>query len=63
MNYRRKARANQYDMIKKFADEFNVEEQQIYSLLSEYKGLFKIHKSNEEEKINSMVKKGVNNIR
>lgn len=62
MNYRKRARENQYEQIKKFAEEFNVEEQQIYSLLSEYKSLYKIHKSEEDTNINNMVKKGALNI-
>ena len=43
-NYRTKAREKQYEKIKTFADDFNVEESQIYSLLSEYKGMQKIQK-------------------
>eukprot|EP00347_Sterkiella_histriomuscorum_P001155 403373116 len=63
INYRKKAREVQYDQIKKFAEEFNVEEQQIYSLLSEYKGLYKIFKAQQEEDIENLVKKGAQNIR
>lgn len=49
-------------MIKRFAEEFNVEEQQVYSLLSEYRGLYKIFKQGEEEKIANLVQKGAENI-
>ncbi|CDW74465.1 UNKNOWN [Stylonychia lemnae] len=62
MNYRKKAREIQYEQIKKFAEEFNVEEQQIYSLLSEYKSLYKINKQNQEDQIENLVKKGAANI-
>jgi hypothetical protein len=49
--YRRKARQKQYSKIKKLADDFNIEESQIYSLLSEYKGLLNIAKEKHDKKI------------
>ena len=62
LNYRKRARERQYEQIKKFAEEFNVDEAQIYSLLSEYKGMLKICKQKQEEKIAKLKKKGLENI-
>lgn len=40
---KRKARERQYEKIKEYAVQFNVDEAMIYALLSEYKGMQKIN--------------------
>lgn len=45
---KRKAREKQYEKIKEYAVQFNVDEAMIYALLSEYKGMQKINLDEEE---------------
>jgi hypothetical protein len=45
---KRKARAKQYEKIKEYAVQYNVDEAMIYALLSEYKGMQRINTHDTE---------------
>ena len=45
-----KARQIQFELIQKYSDEFQLSQSQVFSLMSEYKGLLFLHRSRQDKK-------------